>query len=129
METTDTIGGRVAIAVRELDPTSHLALKHNQLTSQRGILSLKSADRSERRNQQPQKEEEQRDHRGRRYVILSSHQMDEVFGTHRDWFHKEKPCRVTGLRVMVGPVGLATNPTRHVCGPTRPNWGGGIDIA
>jgi len=46
-----------------------------------------------------------------------------------DWFHKEKPRRVTGLRVMVGPVGLATNPTRHVCGPTRPNWGGGIDIA
>jgi hypothetical protein len=66
METTDTIGGRVAIAVRELDPTSHLALKHDQLTSQRGILSLKSADRSERRDQQPQKEEEQRDHRGRR---------------------------------------------------------------
>ena len=25
---------------------------------------------------------------------------------------KEKPRRVTGLRVMVGPVGLATNPTR-----------------
>jgi hypothetical protein len=32
-----------AITVRELDPTSHLALKHNQLTSQRGILSLKPA--------------------------------------------------------------------------------------
>ena len=46
------------------DPTTHLALKHNQLTSKRGILSLKSADRSERRNQQPQKEKEQRDHRG-----------------------------------------------------------------
>jgi hypothetical protein len=37
-----------AIAVRELDPTTHLALKHNQLTSKRGILSLKSADRPER---------------------------------------------------------------------------------
>jgi uncharacterized MnhB-related membrane protein len=51
-----------------------LFVNYNQLTSQRGILSLKSADRSERRNQQPQKEEERRDHRGRRYVILSSHQ-------------------------------------------------------
>jgi len=48
------------IAVRELDPAAHLALKHNQLTSQRGILSLKSADRSERRNQKPQNEKEQR---------------------------------------------------------------------
>jgi len=46
-----------AIAVRELDPTTHLALKHDQLTSERGILSLKSADRPERRNQQSQKEE------------------------------------------------------------------------
>ena len=62
------------IAVRELDPTAHLALKYNQLTSQRGILSLKLADWSERRNQQPQKEEEQRDHRGRRYVIPSPDQ-------------------------------------------------------
>ena len=45
-----------AIAVRELDPTAHLALKHDQLTSERSILSLKSADRPERRNQQqPQK--------------------------------------------------------------------------
>jgi hypothetical protein len=33
-------------------------------------------------NQQPQKEEEQRDHRGRRYVILLPDQTDEVFGTH-----------------------------------------------
>ena len=39
-----------AIAVRELDPTAHLALKYNQLTSERGILSLKPADRPERRN-------------------------------------------------------------------------------
>jgi hypothetical protein len=37
------------IAVRELDPAAHLALKYNQLTSERGILSLKSADRPERR--------------------------------------------------------------------------------
>jgi bd-type cytochrome oxidase subunit I len=43
---------------------------------------LKSANRPERRNQQPQKEEEQRDHRGRRYVIPSPHQTDEVFSTH-----------------------------------------------
>src|SRR5262249_5518690 len=38
-----------AIAVRELDPTAHLALKHHQLTSKRGILSLESADRPEGR--------------------------------------------------------------------------------
>jgi hypothetical protein len=43
------------------------------------------ADRPERRNHQPQKEDEQRDHRGRRYVIPSSDQTDEVFGTHRLW--------------------------------------------
>ena len=72
-----------AIAVRELDPTAHLALKHNQLTSERGILSLKPADRPERQNQQPQKEEEQRGHRGRRYVILLPDQTDDVFGTHK----------------------------------------------
>jgi hypothetical protein len=36
-----------AIAVRELDPTAHLALKHNQVTSERRILSLESADRPE----------------------------------------------------------------------------------
>ena len=77
------------IAVRELDPTAHLALKPNQLTSERGILSLKPADRPERRNQQPQKEEEQRDHRGRRHVIPSSDQTDEVFGIHRVQFRSE----------------------------------------
>jgi hypothetical protein len=38
-----------AIAVRELDPTAHLALKHHQLPSERGILSLDSADRPKRR--------------------------------------------------------------------------------
>src|SRR6516164_7817711 len=74
-----------AIAVRELDPTAHLALKHNQLTSERGILSLKPADRPERRNQQPQKEEAERDHPGRRYVILLPDQTDDVFGTHNLW--------------------------------------------
>jgi hypothetical protein len=29
-----------SIAIREPNPTTHLALKHNQLTSKRGILSL-----------------------------------------------------------------------------------------
>ena len=52
------------------------------LTPERGILSLKSAGRPERRNQQPQKEEEQRDHRGRRYVIPLPDHTDEVFGTY-----------------------------------------------
>jgi hypothetical protein len=83
-----------AIAVRELDPAAHLALKHNQLTSERSILSLKPADRPERRNQQPQKEEEQRDHRGRRYVIPSPDQTDEVFSTHRALFI----ARLPGMR-------------------------------
>src|SRR5262249_1244267 len=68
-----------AIAVRELDPTAHLALKHDQLTPERGILSLESADRPERQNQQPQKKEKQRDHCGRRYVIPSPDQTDEGF--------------------------------------------------
>jgi hypothetical protein len=72
-----------AIAVCELEPTAHSALKNYQLTSKRGILGLDSADRPERRNQQPQKEEEQRDHCGRRYVIPSSDQTGDVFGTHR----------------------------------------------
>ena len=83
METTIQLQEEQAIAVGELDPTAHLALKHNQLTSERGILSLKPADRPERRNQQPQKEEEQRDHPGRRYVILLPDQTDEVLSTHR----------------------------------------------
>jgi hypothetical protein len=39
------------IAVRELDPTRHPALQHDQLTSERGILSLESADRPEGRKQ------------------------------------------------------------------------------
>jgi hypothetical protein len=38
-----------AIAVRELDPTAHLALKHDQLTSECSVLRLKPADRPERR--------------------------------------------------------------------------------
>ena len=38
-----------AIAVRELGPTAHLALQHDQLTSEGGILSLESADRPEGR--------------------------------------------------------------------------------
>jgi hypothetical protein len=33
-----------AIAVRELDSTTHLGLKHHKLTPKRGILSLESAD-------------------------------------------------------------------------------------
>ena len=35
------------------DPSAHLASEHDQLTSERGVLSLKPADRPERRNQQP----------------------------------------------------------------------------
>jgi hypothetical protein len=90
------------IAVRELGPTTHLALKHYKLTSERGILSLKSADRPKRRNQQPQNEEEQRDHRGRRYVFPSRDQTDEVFGTHSRPLSGDAPfrkgCRVSGAK-------------------------------
>jgi hypothetical protein len=62
------------------------------LTSERGVLSLEPADRSERRNQQPQKEEEQRDHRGRRYVIPLPDQTDEVFSTHRGRTEQSYGC-------------------------------------
>ena len=55
-----------AIAVRELDPTAHLALQHNQLLSQRGILRFKSALGLEERGSQVQEKEYQRGHRGRR---------------------------------------------------------------
>ena len=54
------------IAVRELDPTAHLALKPNQLTSERGILCFKSTLALEDRATQAQEEEYQRGHRGRR---------------------------------------------------------------
>jgi len=55
-----------AIAVREPDPTAHLALQHYQLVSQRGILCFKSALGLEERSNQVQAQEYQRDHRGRR---------------------------------------------------------------
>ena len=45
-----------AIAVRELGPTGHLALQHDQLTPKCGILRFKSAVRFEQGGQQPQKE-------------------------------------------------------------------------
>ena len=97
-----------AIAVRELDPTAHVTLKHNQLTSERGILSLKPADRPKRRNQQSQKEEEQRDHRGRRYVIPSPDQTDEVFGTHRSISAS-----------LIGRLGQALSGSRPPASPRR----------
>ena len=55
-----------AIAVRELDPTTHLALQYNQLLPQRGILCCKSALGLEQRDDQVQGEEYQRDHCSRR---------------------------------------------------------------
>jgi len=55
-----------AIAIRELDPTAHLALQHNQLLPQRGILCFKAALGLEERGTQIQEEEYQRAHRGRR---------------------------------------------------------------
>jgi hypothetical protein len=94
-----------SVSFRQGHPTTHLAL-NNQLTSERGILSLKSADRSERRNHQPQKEEEQRDHRGRRYVI-PFHQTDEVFSTHHGGLsrakYRQNGSPVQGLNVRMTP--------------------------
>src|SRR5207248_11653588 len=52
-----------AIAIRELDTTTHPPLQHNQLMSECHILCLKSALRLERRGEQGQEEPEQRDHR------------------------------------------------------------------
>jgi len=45
------------IAVRELDPTAHLALQHNHLMTQRGILRFKSTLGLEERSSQVQQEE------------------------------------------------------------------------
>src|SRR5207253_70943 len=52
-----------AIPICELDATSHPALQHNQLMTERRVLGLKSAFRLERRDGQGQEEEEERDHR------------------------------------------------------------------
>ena len=55
-----------AVAVREPDPTAHLALQYNQLLSQRGIFRFKPAFGLEGRDNQVQEQKYQRDHRGRR---------------------------------------------------------------
>src|SRR4029453_7562061 len=52
-----------AIPICELDATSHPALQHNQLMTERRVLGLKSALCLERRDGQGQEEEEERDHR------------------------------------------------------------------
>ena len=52
-----------AVAVREVDTTTHLPLHYDQLMSERRVLCLKSALRLERRGEQGQEEAEQRDHR------------------------------------------------------------------
>jgi hypothetical protein len=100
-------------------------LKHNQLTSERGILSLKPADRPERRNQQSQKEEKQHDHRGRRYVIPSPDQTDEVFGT-----HSANPLwgapHIHGELLKLGFEIAQSTVARYMCrGPWPPSRDGG----
>src|ERR1700720_4888053 len=55
-----------AIAARELDPTAHLALQHNQLLPQRGVLCFKLALGLEVRGKQAQEQDYQRGHRDRR---------------------------------------------------------------
>jgi hypothetical protein len=52
-----------AIPVREVDTTAQLPPQHDQLTSERRVLCLKSALRLEQRGEQGQEEAEQRDHR------------------------------------------------------------------
>src|SRR5262245_32892454 len=51
-----------AIGVREVNTTAHFALKHDQLTSERGILCFKPALRLEARGNHIQQEAHQRDH-------------------------------------------------------------------
>jgi hypothetical protein len=63
-----------AIAVRERDATAHLALQHDQLMSERGILCFKPDLRLEERGNHVQQEGYQRDHSRRRYVILPRNQ-------------------------------------------------------
>ena len=63
-----------AIAVREGDATAHLALQHDQLMSERGILCFKPDLRLEERGNHVQQEGYQRDHSRRRYVILPRNQ-------------------------------------------------------
>jgi hypothetical protein len=59
-------------------------------------------------------------HCGKR-VLVSRKQENSESG---DWFHNEKPRRVTGLgyRLSVLIVG-------HVRRPPRPNWGGGVPFS
>jgi hypothetical protein len=52
-----------AVLVREVNATVHLPPQHDQLTSKRRVLCLKSAFRLDQRGEQGQEEAEQRDHR------------------------------------------------------------------
>src|SRR5262249_1975232 len=60
------IGAPKNTAVREPNAIAHLALQHDQLMPERGILCFESALGLERRGNQIQEKENQRDHRGRR---------------------------------------------------------------
>jgi len=51
-----------AIAIGKVNTTAHLALQHNQLMSERGILCFKPALRLEERGNHVQQERYQRDH-------------------------------------------------------------------
>jgi len=51
------------VTVLEPDAATHLSPQYEKLTSERGILCLKSALRLERRGEQGQQEAEQSDHR------------------------------------------------------------------
>jgi hypothetical protein len=70
--------------VREPDAATQLTLQNNQLTSERGILSLKPDLRLERRGQHGRAARSFRQLRRFHYII----NPDKVFGTHRvNYFH------------------------------------------
>ncbi len=68
-----------AITVCELHATAHLALQHDQLPPERGILCFKSALGPKERRDQVQEEDYQRDPRRQREAILSADQYGRDF--------------------------------------------------
>ena len=102
-----------AIVVGEPDPTAHLALQHSQLLPERGILCFKSALGLEERGNQPQQQEYQGGHRGRRQAILLGNHTDKVFGTHKGRMHlktHDKACSVVmedGSEWKIWPADIA----------------------
>jgi hypothetical protein len=68
-----------AITVCELHATANLALQHDQLPPERGVLCFKSALGPKERRDQVQEQDYQRDHRRQREAILSADQYGRGF--------------------------------------------------